>query len=143
MISLPNDPTWVRMAVAKGAHKLQGLWWLVCIRRRVADEEQTEPGTNLGEMQSTGVRNRRAPEQSPGGVNDLHDSPAASPTNSTASGTLTPCTSDGVLESPGRGGVQEFLDTSQLTQVLPESRLIRQISLATSFRSARLALSNE
>jgi hypothetical protein len=107
MASLLEAATWALMAVAKSARKLQGLCPVVLKRCRVADEERAEAEMNLGEMQSAGVRKRRAPEQTPGRVDDQGDSPAASPTTSTTSGTMTPGTSEGNLESPGMGGEQE------------------------------------
>lgn len=107
MASLLDAAILALMAVTKGARKLQGLCAVVLRRCRVADEERAETGMNLGEMQSTGVRNRRAPEQTPERVDDHADTPTASPTTSTSSGTLTPGTSEGVSESPGMGGVPE------------------------------------
>jgi hypothetical protein len=101
MASLLEAATWALMAVAKGARKLQGLCPVVLKRCRVTDEERVEVEMNPG------VRHRRAPEQTPGRVDDQGDSPAMSPTTSTTSGTLTPGTSEGNLESPGMGGEQE------------------------------------
>jgi hypothetical protein len=101
MASLLEAATWALMAVTKGARKLQGLCPVVLKRCRVADEERAEAEMNLG------VRQRRAPEQTPGRVDDQGDSPARSPTTSTTSGTFTPGTSEGNLESPGMGGEQE------------------------------------
>jgi hypothetical protein len=89
------------MAVAKGARKPQGLCPVVLKRCRVADEERVEAEMNPG------VRQRRAPEQTPGRVDDQGDNPATSPTTSTTSGTMTPGTSEGNLESPGMGSEQE------------------------------------
>ena len=97
MASLLEAATWALMAVAKGARKLQGLCPVVLKRCRVADEERVKAEMNPGDM----------PEQTPGRVDDQGDSPAASPTTSTTSGTMTPGTSEGNLESPGMGGEQE------------------------------------
>jgi len=84
------------MAVAKIARKLQELCSGILKRCRVADEETAETGMSLNTMRNTGVRNRRAPEQSPESVDDQPESP-------TTSGTLTPGTSEGLLDPEGMG----------------------------------------
>jgi hypothetical protein len=99
MASLTDGTSLARKAVAKMARKLQRLCPVVLRRCCVADEERAEQEMNLGTMQSTGVRNRRAPEQTP----ESNDDHPASPTTS---GTLTPGTSEVPSENEGMNAVQ-------------------------------------
>jgi hypothetical protein len=108
MASLLKDAACALTAVVKGARKLQGLCLVVLRRCRVADEERAEAGMNLEEMQRTGVRNRRSPQQTPDRADDQANSPAPSPTTSTTSGISTPGTGEGISESPGNGGERKI-----------------------------------
>lgn len=102
MASLQDAASVALKAMAKMAHKLQGLCSVVLRRCYVADEERAERDIHLGTMQSAGVRNRRAPEQ----TSDTTDDHPVSPTTSTESGTLTPSPSEGPQETQGEDVVQ-------------------------------------
>jgi hypothetical protein len=104
MAALANASTWALMAVTQAAGKLHGLCPNMLRRWRIADEEQAEPGINLGPMESTGVRHRRILEQAPGPADDS----AESPTTTSTSGTFTPGTSEGSLDNPGMILVQVY-----------------------------------
>ncbi len=95
-------------AVAKAPRELWGLLSVVLRRCRVADEERAEAGTDLEDMQTSGVRIRRVPEQTPRNADDQTNSPNSSPTTSTSSGIFTPGTTDGVPESPGTSLCEKF-----------------------------------
>jgi hypothetical protein len=99
MASLTDGTSMAQKAVAEMARKLQRLCPVVLRRCYVADEERAEQEMDLGTMQSTGVRNRRAPEQTPEN-NDDH------PASPTTTGTLTPGTSEAPSESEGMDAVQ-------------------------------------
>jgi hypothetical protein len=102
MATLQDAASVALKAVAKMTHRLQGLCSVVLKRCYVADEEKAEQEMNLGTIQSTGVRNRRAPEQ----TSDTADDHPVSPTTSTESDTLTPSPSEGPEENRGEGVVQ-------------------------------------
>jgi hypothetical protein len=129
MASFTDVASTALMGVAKIARKLQGLCRVVLQRCRVADEENTEQGLNLGNMERSGFRNRRAPEQTTERADDHVDSP----TTSATSGTLTPRTNEGPLETQGMDLYLGYLSLSQLTQVILTQRFFHKSSLATSF----------
>ena len=108
MACLVNPAAGTLRAVAKVPRELRGLFSVVLRRCRVADEERAEAGTDLEDMQTTGVRNRRVPEQTPGNADDQSNTPNSSPTTSTSSGTFTPGTTDGVPESSGTSVSKRF-----------------------------------
>jgi hypothetical protein len=95
-------------AVTKVPRELRGLFSVLLRRCRVADEERAEAGTDLEDMQPSGVRNRRLPEQTPGNADDQTNTPNSGPTTSTSSGIFTPGTTDGVPESPGTSVCEKF-----------------------------------
>lgn len=101
MACLVNPAPGALRAMAKVPRELRGLFSVVMRRCRVADEERAEAGTDLEDMQTPGVRNRRVHEQNPGNADAQSNTPNSSPTTSTSSGTFTPGTTDGVPESSG------------------------------------------
>jgi hypothetical protein len=101
MASLTDVVSMALTAVAKIARKLQGFCGDALKRCKVADEESAEQGLNMGDMESSGVRNRRGTEQTSGSA----DNHADSPTTSATSGTLMPRTGDGPLERKGMDAV--------------------------------------
>jgi hypothetical protein len=101
MACLINAASGALRAVAKVPRELRGLFSVLLRRRRVADEERAEAGTDLEGMEPSGIRNRFVPEQTPGNAHDETNTFTSSPTTTTSSGTFTPGTTDGESESPG------------------------------------------
>lgn len=100
MACLINAASGALRAVEKVPRELRGLFSVV-LRRRVADEERAEEGTVLEDMETSGIRNRLVPEQTPKNAHDQTNTLTSSPTTTTSSGTFTPGTTDGESESPG------------------------------------------
>jgi hypothetical protein len=101
MACLINAAPGALRAMAKVPGEVLGLFSVVLRRSRLADKERAKAGTDLEDMQTSGVRNRLVPEQAPGNAHDQTNTLTSSPTTATSSGTFTPGTTDGESESPG------------------------------------------
>lgn len=88
--------------IARKLKELRVAAWRRCI---VADENRTEQGISLAEMETSGVRHRLGPGQASADLTDNPDSPT---TISGDSGTLTPGTSNDPLDDRGMKLAQGF-----------------------------------